>query len=56
MNLQSIDNIRIPGIELDLAWSGGSWGEIFSYVNVFPRKSLHFMLDPVQYREYEYCL
>ena len=22
----------------------------------FPRKSLHFMLDPVQYREYEYGL
>ena len=33
----------ILGIELDLAWSGGSCGGIFSYVNVFPRKSLHFM-------------
>ena len=38
-------------------WSGGSCGGIFFlYVNVFPRKSLHFMLDPVQYREYEYGL
>ena len=54
--IASIGPIRILGIEVDLAWSGGSCGGIFSYVNVFPHKSLHFMLDPVQYREYEYGL
>ena len=53
-NPLAIGPIRILGLELDLAWSGGSCGGIFSYVNVFPRKSLHFMLDPVQYLEYEY--
>ena len=52
----TIGHIRILGIELDLAWSGGSCGGIHLHMKKFPRKSLHFMLDPVQYREYEYGL
>ena len=52
----SIDNIRILGIELDLTWSGGSCGKIHLHMKRFPRKSLHFMLGPVQYQKYEYSL
>ena len=54
-----IDRIRILGIELELACTRGLCGEIFSHANsfnIFPRKSLHCKLDPVQYREYEYDL
>ena len=42
-------------------WTGSSmkWrllrGNTFTYEK-FPRKSLHFMLDPVQYREHEWGL
>ena len=51
-----IGHIRILGIELDLAWSGGSCRGIHLHMKRFPHKSLHFMLDPVQYQEYEYGL
>ena len=50
-----IDCIRILGIELELAYVGKSFHmQIVS--NIFPHKSLHCKLDPVQYQEYEYCL
>ena len=58
-----INRIRILGIELELACTQGLCGEIFSesfhrqiVSDIFPRKSLHCKLDPVQYREYEYGL
>ena len=39
LTLLSIDNICILGIELDLAWSGGSCGEIhFTYEKISPKE------------------